>query len=199
MDNWVGNKTEYVLEDGCIVMRPQQNIGGNLYTKDSFDNFVLRFEFMLTPEDQLACLETIGRHLSNDGMLVVHLDHQDVGWLAGLLRNKDTPEDTIRELTHPISGGRFRTRHTWAFEPATQTAAVTRRWEALDADGAITERWEMAPMPLHCVFRFEMEHLLRRAGFAIEALYGDFFKRPLSGGSESMIWLARKAAPGRAG
>ena len=50
MDNWVGNKTEYVLEDGCIVMRTQQNIGGNLYTKDSFDNFVLRFEFMLTPE-----------------------------------------------------------------------------------------------------------------------------------------------------
>lgn len=157
------------------------------------------FQFMLTPEDQLACLENIGRHLSNDGMLVVHLDHQDVGWLAGLLRNKDTPEETIRELTHPITGGRFRTRHTWAFEPATQTATVTRRWEGLDAGGAIIARWEMAPAGLHCVFRFEMEHLLCRAGFAIEAVYGDFFRADLGSASESMIWLARKAASGAAG
>ncbi len=157
------------------------------------------FQFMLTPEDQLACLETIGRHLSNDGILVVHIDHQDMGWLAGLLRNKDTPEETVRELPHPITGGRFRTRHTWAFEPATQTATVTRRWEALDAGGAIIARWEMAPAALHCVFRFEMEHLLRRAGFAIEALYGDFFKADLGGASESMIWVARKEAHGAAG
>jgi len=50
MSQWIGNTEEYVLEDGCIVMRPAQEMGGNLYSKDEFDNFVLRFEFLLTPE-----------------------------------------------------------------------------------------------------------------------------------------------------
>jgi len=49
MDAWQGNTTEYVLEDGCIVMRPTQEMGGNLYSKDQFSDFVLRFEFLLTP------------------------------------------------------------------------------------------------------------------------------------------------------
>lgn len=50
MAQWIGNTKEYVLEDGCIVMRPGQEMGGNLYTKEAYDNFVLRFEFLLTPE-----------------------------------------------------------------------------------------------------------------------------------------------------
>lgn len=50
MDKWTGNTAEYVLEDGCIVMRPIQGGGyGNLYTKDEFADFVLRFDFQLTP------------------------------------------------------------------------------------------------------------------------------------------------------
>lgn len=50
LDQWTGNKTEYVVEEGCIVMHPTKDFGGNLYTKETFDNFVLRFEFLLTPE-----------------------------------------------------------------------------------------------------------------------------------------------------
>jgi len=49
MDAWQGNTQEYVLEDGCIVMKPTQEMGGNLYTKQSFGDFVLRFDFLLTP------------------------------------------------------------------------------------------------------------------------------------------------------
>lgn len=49
MHEWTGNTKDYVLEDGCIVLYPSESFGGNLYTKDEFDNFILRFEFMLTP------------------------------------------------------------------------------------------------------------------------------------------------------
>lgn len=50
MDQWVSNTDEYLLEDGTITMHPAEGGGyGNLYTKDEFDNFVLRFEFQLTP------------------------------------------------------------------------------------------------------------------------------------------------------
>ncbi len=49
MTEWTSNTDEYVLEDGCIVMRPLGG-HGNLYTKREFENFILRFEFLLTPE-----------------------------------------------------------------------------------------------------------------------------------------------------
>ncbi|MDO5523855.1 MAG: DUF1080 domain-containing protein [Bacteroidia bacterium] len=49
LDHWTGNKTDYVVESGNIVLYPSQSFGGNLYTKEQFDNFVFRFEFMLTP------------------------------------------------------------------------------------------------------------------------------------------------------
>ena len=49
MSQWTSNTDEYVLENGCIVMYPK-NGHGNLYTKQEFDNFILRFEFLLTPE-----------------------------------------------------------------------------------------------------------------------------------------------------
>ncbi|WP_436414739.1 family 16 glycoside hydrolase [Petrimonas sp.] len=49
LNEWTGNKADYVVESGNIVLYPSQSFGGNLYTKDQFDNFVFRFEFMLTP------------------------------------------------------------------------------------------------------------------------------------------------------
>ncbi len=44
------------------------------------------FQNLNTPQDQVACLERIKRHLSPTGTLVVHLDHQDFTWLGDLLR-----------------------------------------------------------------------------------------------------------------
>jgi hypothetical protein len=49
MSQWTSNSNEYILEDGCIVMRPETGYS-NLYTKEEFENFILRFEFLLTPE-----------------------------------------------------------------------------------------------------------------------------------------------------
>ena len=49
MSRWTSNTNEYVLQDGCIVMQPADG-HGNLYTIEEFEDFVLRFEFLLTPE-----------------------------------------------------------------------------------------------------------------------------------------------------
>lgn len=49
LDQWTGNKRDYVVESGQIVLYPSESFGGNLYTKEQFDNFIFRFEFMLTP------------------------------------------------------------------------------------------------------------------------------------------------------
>lgn len=49
LDQWTGNKRDYAVESGNIVLHPSKGSGGNLYTNEQFDNFVFRFEFMLTP------------------------------------------------------------------------------------------------------------------------------------------------------
>lgn len=49
LDQWTGNKQDYAVESGNIVLHPSKGSGGNLYTNEQFDNFVFRFEFMLTP------------------------------------------------------------------------------------------------------------------------------------------------------
>ncbi len=51
LDGWVGNKTDYVVENGEIILYPGSSSSGegNLYTEKEYDNFILRFDFKLTP------------------------------------------------------------------------------------------------------------------------------------------------------
>ncbi len=49
MFEWTGNTVDYTLQDGTITLVPSKGSGGNLYTKKEYDNFIFRFEFMLTP------------------------------------------------------------------------------------------------------------------------------------------------------
>lgn len=49
LDGWVGNKTSYQVKDGIIVIEPKGGGGGNLFTEKEYGDFVLRFEFQLTP------------------------------------------------------------------------------------------------------------------------------------------------------
>jgi hypothetical protein len=49
LDGWVGNKTDYVVEEGMIVIYPDRGGKGNLFTEKEYANFIFRFEFQLTP------------------------------------------------------------------------------------------------------------------------------------------------------
>lgn len=49
MHHWQGNTTDYVIENGEMVVRPESGSGGNLFTKEEYEDFVFRFEFKLTP------------------------------------------------------------------------------------------------------------------------------------------------------
>jgi len=48
LDGWIGDKDGYVAEDGKIVIHPDRG-SGNLYTEKEYSDFILRFEFKLTP------------------------------------------------------------------------------------------------------------------------------------------------------
>jgi len=51
MSGWVGNLKTYFPQDGIIVCDPSRSTGsgGNLYTDKEYADFVMRFEFLLTP------------------------------------------------------------------------------------------------------------------------------------------------------
>ena len=74
---------------------------------------------------------------------------------------------------------------------------TTRQWldghfvfDEYDATGAVVSTRRVS-LRLRWVYQYEMQHLFERAGFAIEALYGDFARNPFKAGGEQ-VWIARR-------
>ncbi|WP_236975902.1 DUF1080 domain-containing protein [Membranihabitans maritimus] len=50
LDGWVGNKSQYTVENGMIVVDPAASGShGNLFTEQEYEDFHFKFEFQLTP------------------------------------------------------------------------------------------------------------------------------------------------------
>jgi ubiquinone/menaquinone biosynthesis C-methylase UbiE len=150
------------------------------------------FQYMCTPEDQVEALERFKRHLLPDGMLVIHVNHDDVGWLGALVNDTGGRFEPVCNARQPDTDCLIRKSNAWIYEQHTQTATVITKWEEIGEDGSVLNTWEGQPKALHCIFPFEMEHLLARIGLIDHIVYGDFFKNPLSKNSSDMIWVARK-------
>lgn len=153
------------------------------------------FQNLNSPQDQVACLKSVFDYLNPNGILVVHLDHmniENVGWLGNLCGELGGVFEMTEKFTHPETGNQVQASRAWSYQPSTQTAIVQTAWEEKDKNRQVLNRIERSPIRLHCVFRFEMEHLLARIGFEIEDVFGDFFRNPLQDDSVNMIWIARR-------
>jgi len=49
LDHWIGNKTDYLVQNNELMVQPKQGGHGNLYTAHEYADFIFRFEFKLTP------------------------------------------------------------------------------------------------------------------------------------------------------
>jgi hypothetical protein len=49
INQWTGNKTGYLVQEGALVVSPENGSGGNLYTNEEYGDFIYRFDFQLTP------------------------------------------------------------------------------------------------------------------------------------------------------
>ena len=142
------------------------------------------FQHLITVEEQLACLRSVHRHLGSKGRLAFDVFHPDAARLTGPPDTEevvDTPEVSLPDGRKLRRSFRVTERH-----PAQQINHI-------DLVYYVDGRPSVQSFPFRYFFRFEVEHLLARAGFRVTALYGNFDRSPFADGSPEMIFVAEKA------
>jgi SAM-dependent methyltransferase len=148
------------------------------------------FQHLLTVEDQLACLTAVRKHLADGGRLIVDLFNPSLDGLA----NREPGEEFGDEPEFATPDGRrvLRRMKVAAHDRFAQILDNELIYNVTHPDGR-TERL-VHSFRMRYLFRFEMEHLLRRAGFDIEALYSGYDKAPFGARYPGeLVFVARTA------
>lgn len=143
-------------------------------------------QHLVTTADQLRCLAMVRHHLAPGGRFAFDVFNPDFVLMAAdrSAEAEDTPE-------RPLGDGRFfrrtvRVRRVRGVEQVSEVEliyyvrsgnTVTRIVQAFEM------RWYTAA---------ELEHLLHRSGFAVDAMYGDFDRGELRDGAPEIVVVARR-------
>ena len=145
------------------------------------------FQHVTSVERQLACLGRCHAHLLPEGRLVLDLFNPD----PALLYEHGSSDGEETAETVPWSGGR--TIRWWGrvteYQRARQVNQCEMIYEIAEPGGAVRRLTERFPM--RYLFRHEVEHLLARTGFVVEALCGDYDRSPYGDDSPELIVVAR--------
>jgi SAM-dependent methyltransferase len=152
------------------------------------------FALLLTVEDQMACLESLHRHLAPRAPFAFDIGNFDIidgaRWLGE--RRGVYIRNPARDYKHPQSGRQVVSWASAEYRASEQLWTQHRMMEELEEDGTVGRREYGRPMQVRQFHRYEVEHLLARCGFGVEALYGDYAKSAYRGSSGQMVWVARR-------
>lgn len=132
------------------------------------------FQHLTEADDQLACLRTCHRHLTDDGKLVINVTNPS---LPRILNDKSF-EEVQPEPEFNLPDGRSVIRKIRDTKKDLVNQVITSEFIYLITNPDGTQERLVHELPMRFIFRNEMEHLLARAGFAVEAVYEDFQKTP---------------------
>jgi SAM-dependent methyltransferase len=148
---------------------------------------VKSFAYLTRREEQLQALRNVARHLRPGGLLAIDLLNPDPRWLL------EEPGSLRQDLVEHVSDRGYTVARTEAvvnIDLAAQVRTIRSIYEVVADDGSVTKRF--VAWPYRFTYRFEAEHLLERAGFEIEAVYGGYRCEPFTSDSRVMLFLARK-------
>jgi SAM-dependent methyltransferase len=149
------------------------------------------FQHLIAVDDQIACLHGVQRHLADDGRLILDLFNPSLPALAREVTGEeqgDEPEFTLLDGRRVLRRNRIVARDVFR-----QYNDIELIYHVTYPNGG-TDRIVHA-FPMRYFFRYEVEHLLARCGFTVEALYADYDQSPF--GSKypgELIFVAKKAS-----
>ena len=139
---------------------------------------------IIEAEDHVRLFENMRRHLAEGGRLIFDFFQPNLGKLA-------QPREEFMHFERKEDGNTIRRYSIANTHPWKQLLAITFRWEIEGPGGEVEELTEEFDM--RWFYRFELEHILKRAGLEIESLWGGFDRSPLGPESSEMIFVARAA------
>jgi SAM-dependent methyltransferase len=144
------------------------------------------FMHLVTKEDQLEALARLHGALEPGGLLALDLFNP----VSRALTDLDGALVLDRSFAMP-DGSQVQKFVVQRADMAVQMNHVTFIYDELCADGRV--RRTTHSFAMRWLYRYELEHLLARAGFALESLYGSYDLDDFSASSEIMLAVARRA------
>ena len=147
------------------------------------------FQHLIDVKDQIACLHCMHRHLAAEGRFILDVFNPSLPSLAREVTGEEQGDEP--EFTMPDGRRVLRRNRVVARDVFKQYQDIELIYIITHPDGR-TERLVHA-FPMRYFFRYEVEHLLARCGFEVEALYADYDKSPYGSKSPGeLIFVARK-------
>jgi ubiquinone/menaquinone biosynthesis C-methylase UbiE len=150
------------------------------------------FLHLLNPGDHIQALTNIREHLLPGGKLILNLFVPSMRIIAEHTTSAQQMLKFLHEFTEPQSGARIAVWESRRYDVHLQQIYQQYRYEQLDDDGFVVATRHRS-FTLCYIWPREMEHLLVRTGFEIEAVHGWFDRTPLDAKSSEQIWVARSS------
>jgi SAM-dependent methyltransferase len=141
------------------------------------------FMHMLTTHDQLACLDSIRKHVRQGGLVILDLANPHAVM-------RDTPLGVVQHrFTKRVPRDSETSVTLWSNTVASTASQLTQTTlffdEVSQSTGQI--RRTTSNVLLRLIYRYELELLLHRAGFSVRSLYGDYESSPFDDDSERLL------------
>jgi len=142
-------------------------------------------QHLTSSDDQLRFLAAVVRHLASGGRLVFDVFNPSFAALVSAdgVEREDMPEQLLPDGRTLRRAARVR-RVRWI----DQVSDVELIYYVGDATRTVQRHVQAFEM--RWFLRAEIEHLLARAGFRVQAMYGDFDRSPVADGSKEQVVCA---------
>lgn len=169
------NKINIKAKTVCADMR-------NFRLKSKFDAVIITyrtFQHLYAVKGQISVLNAVKKHLKPDGILIFDVYNPSLKFIAK--GNWKWQKDSI--IKTPEMKGKIKINFRNRYDMAEQM--MYGEYQLTYPNG----KKEISPLQMRFFFRFEIEHLLKLAGFEVKNLYGDFYKNKFNDKSAEMVWV----------
>ena len=176
--------TNKAKNEGLEIPTLQADMRDFVFSNERFDAIIITFrsfQHMYSIADQLKALHNISGYLNPAGYLVFDVFNPSIEYIA----KGDWQWRPEREINVPEKG-LVKIENRNKYDMAKQLMSQETKY-------LIAGKEEVVAFEMRFFFRFEVELLLKVAGYDVVKLYGDFKKCEFVSGSPEMVWIVRQS------